>query len=126
MDKKDNRFYREPEEKSMFSNPADRAKYVNKQKTWDAGLVINAYLNGEKIQFRHRRDADWTDWHNHSEPVWNFEENNYRVKPVPRELWINVYPEEDGDYLVCHESEEAAINAARQGALRIKLVEVIE
>lgn len=29
-------------------------------------------------------------WHDDLNPVWNFETNYYRVKPIPRKFWLRL------------------------------------
>ena len=59
--------------------------------------VVTAFKNGKKIQYRHKHDkhAIWRDCS--SNIAWQFWDVDYRVKPEPMELWVNVF--EDGSGL---------------------------
>lgn len=48
--------------------------------------VIQAHKEGKQIQFNHHRSGD--SWGDTNPPLWNFELNNYRAKPEPREFYI--------------------------------------
>lgn len=52
--------------------------------------VVTAFKNGKKIECRNKVCGTWVD----ATPDWNFYHYDYRVKPEPMELWVNVY--EDG------------------------------
>ena len=52
--------------------------------------VVTAFKNGKKIEARHKAMGDW----HVAVPAWDFHQFDYRVKPEPMELWVNVY--EDG------------------------------
>ena len=44
--------------------------------------VMQAYINGEEIQFR--RSASNGSWQIASAPVWNWSDYSYRAKPTPQ------------------------------------------
>ena len=50
--------------------------------------VITAHKEGKTIQFRWRSEIKWQDT---ACPAWNFGDHDYRVKPEPLEIWVNVY-----------------------------------
>lgn len=50
--------------------------------------VIQAHRDGKTVQCRlQKHQEDWYD----AEPDWNFYDFDYRIKPEPREWWVNVY-----------------------------------
>jgi len=59
--------------------------------------VIQACKEGKVIQHRQKGWKSWTDT---LTPSWDFALREYRVKPEPREWWINVYPD-DAKYVYC-------------------------
>lgn len=87
--------------------------------------VLQAAKDGKEIQWRpvsERLDFPWKD---SSATALNFADYQYRVKPEPRTIWVNEYP----DQLCAYESEQLAV--ARAGSdptnrKAVKYVEVIE
>jgi len=83
--------------------------------------VLQAHLDGKTIQIK-AGDIGWVDLES---PNWNFAGSKYRVKPTPREFWINVY---DGHPLAMyvHRSKESADkeNSARKECIHV--IEVTE
>ena len=50
--------------------------------------VMLAYARGEDLQCSSRLDRDkWADVPPWVSPRWDWDHNNYRIKPKPRELW---------------------------------------
>jgi len=92
-----------------------------KEKTKEYIKIMQAYLDGKKIEFRNR--AGDTIWRpadkNHG---WNFHDVEYRIKPEPREFWLNVYP--DGS-LFAHFCPESAVHILSNGET-IKVIEVLD
>ncbi len=58
--------------------------------------VLQAARDGKAIQFRHKcaRGFEWCDG---TTLCWDFDENDYRVKPEPREWKVQV--SKDGSYV---------------------------
>lgn len=53
--------------------------------------VMEAYDRGEEVQHSHAGRGDWTDFTN-TTPSWLWHGvNEYRIKPKPREWWVNIY-----------------------------------
>lgn len=74
--------------------------------------VVTAFKNGKKIESRNKVIGGWTD----SNPDWNFFCFDYRVKPEPIELWVNVY--NPPFYNVAYSSKEKALHHASQDCVR--------
>lgn len=51
--------------------------------------VMLAFVNGEKVQFADDR-SKWLDLMALN-PSWNWEEYDYRIKPIPVECWVWVF-----------------------------------
>lgn len=90
-------------------------------KHWD---VICAFKEGKTVQFRDDLECDWV---NTGKP--HFHANvEYRIKPEPREWWVNVYPK-DCKFSVpkLHGSYEAArAKRTAEAVNTIRVREVIE
>ena len=85
--------------------------------------VLEAKKRGEIIQ------RQWkcciVPWSDDDDPLWNFEQCNYRVKPKPREWWINEY--ESGSGLDRYATKAEATARAAPGRLRcVHVIEVID
>lgn len=84
--------------------------------------VLQAFKEGKAIQYWARcnrgTDENWGDAPN---PIWNWASYDYRVKPEPRRVWVNVYD----DYMgFAHASREQA--DALAGIYRVECVEFVE
>ena len=52
--------------------------------------VMQAALDGAEIEFR---PADTEHpWMINSDPLFGWNEYDYRIKPQPKEIWVNEYP----------------------------------
>lgn len=83
--------------------------------------LVQALAEGRVIQFNSRH-AGWTDtdWIYSEQPV-----ERYRIKPEPREVWVNHYTDsrfDTGPY----NSERQARILANSGATQVRYREVIE
>lgn len=52
--------------------------------------VLQAAKEGKSIQFKNHLSNGWTTCGT-TMPCWNFDSNEYRVKPEPREFTLNIY-----------------------------------
>ena len=66
---------------------------MNRERAKELLPIIEAFANGEGIQ-RKDPDGKWTPLL--EENVLYDTDTEYRIKPKPREFWLNVYPQ--GDY----------------------------
>jgi len=85
--------------------------------------VVKAHMDGKSIEHRARNsnNAPWLT----STPNWSFSDLDYRVKPEPREWWINRYADAYGDRV--YATEELADNGASFSRLEcIHVREVLE
>ena len=51
--------------------------------------VIEAYLDGKPIQYKHHGNNEWSDL-GCNPPHFNFVAGTFRVKPEPREFWMKL------------------------------------
>lgn len=64
--------------------------------------VLQHFEAGGDVEFM---DFGDTEWRLAGTPIWNFHRTEYRPKPKPLELWVNVY---DSGQTFVHRSEESA------------------
>jgi len=83
--------------------------------------VLQAHIDGKTIEIK-AGDIGWLEI---KYPDWNFGRSTYRVKPVPREFWINVY---DGHPLAMyvHRTKESADKENSERKECIHVIEVTE
>lgn len=55
--------------------------------------VMEAWLDGEKIEYRCKLDGPEEDWLEVVSPAWDWDEFDYRVASEPLELWIGLAPD---------------------------------
>ena len=60
----------------------------NKMNTKEKIEVMEAFESGKPIQISDRFSGGWGDWTSDLAPAWNWEDNDYRVKPEPETFWI--------------------------------------
>lgn len=84
--------------------------------------VLQHFEAGGKVQFISRRSGSGLGWEDVVYPTWNFYDFEYRIKPNPLELWVNVY--NDG-HIGCalHDHREAVENCGK-GGQTVHMIEV--
>lgn len=75
---------------------------MNIEKTKACIAVMQAYVDGKKIQIRDNPDKDWPTtsvspcdcdgWLPTSSPSWDWLNWEYRIKPEPRIIYVNEEP----------------------------------
>ena len=95
---------------------------MNKDNAKDYLPLVQALADGKVIQGRLFILNPWKDC---AHPDFTMDPSNYRIKPEPREIWVNEYPEGD-----CHTHFSAESDAQARGvnryAITRKYREVIE
>lgn len=75
--------------------------------------VMQAFLDGKEVQVR-PRSISICPWSRKlppdMDPEWDWVHFEYRIKPEPIVLWLNVY--DGGDSVYVHRSEAQAVSAA--------------
>lgn len=79
-------------------------------------LVLKALKDGQKIQWR-ERDSLQSNWHDEGSFPSIHPSYEYRLKPEPRTIWVNEYP--DSSWLRGYPSAGRATEDAYNGATRI-------
>lgn len=94
---------------------------MNKDNAKDYLPLVQALAEGQVIQSRMFILNPWRDC---TQPDFTMDPSNYRIKPEPREIWVNRYPEdfESGRY----STREDAVSNAAIGAVQVCYREVIE
>ena len=70
---------------------------MNREDTKKAIEVMQAYVNGTELEYRVKPDG--ISWHRVSSPVWSWGQDEYRIKPKPREFFISAFCK-NGDHLM--------------------------
>lgn len=84
--------------------------------------IIEANQNGGKLQLK-KPDGNWVNVMRPNNLI-SFGEYIYRIKPKPRELWVNEY--NNALSVAYHATQESAANACQVSGKSIKFVEVME
>ena len=87
-----------------------------------AAEVMLAFADGKKIQAK-SRTSEWYDLH--GDPTWDWNGFNYRVKPEPREWWVNEYRDGPADFIY-PSKEKADSECASNRIRRFRVREVLE
>ena len=90
---------------------------MNRERTKKLLPIIEAFANGEDIQIK--ASDKWLTWESYSFDS----KSEYRIKPNPREWWVNVYDKGS----VIHETKESARSgSAHTKCELIKVREVLD
>jgi ribosome recycling factor len=91
-----------------------RSESMNREETKELIKVMQAYVDGEKIEIQ--SGGTNSDWKECAHPNWNFAIARYRIKPKPRIIWVNEYPHD----ICAHVSKDrACFNATRSDVVGI-------
>jgi len=99
---------------------------VNASNARDYLPLVQALADGKVLQVRRDPGNGHRQWFDLDGTCFDLAADQYRIKPEPREIWVNRFP--DGhDALTWYETEEAAHRAyGRVGAIQVRYREVIE
>lgn len=93
---------------------------MNKENAKDYLPLVQALADGKTIQLQMR-----DDWLDIEETKFNFAPTEYRIKPEPREIWVNRTPHGRNSE-VTWDSEEEARRYCKHGATPVRYREVLE
>ena len=81
---------------------------MNRERAKELLPILQAFAEGKDIQcWQERKDK----WETIKDPdVFAWASSRWRIKPEPREFWVNSYPKNS---VFIHLNEEAAVNAKR-------------
>jgi len=93
---------------------------MNREETKKAIEVMQAYVDGKPVQYL----ALSGRWVMTGLPIWNWKSLNFRIKPKPREVWIN---EDPMNGMLCEVAHHRKESCDRIRELKtVKFVEVLE
>ena len=96
---------------------------MNKDETEQAAAVMMAFSAGQQIDSRFCFKAGLA-WQLDLAPNWNWAIKEFRLRPKPREWWVNVYA---NDQLAIHCSRDDANEIASLTRIEcVRVTEVIE
>lgn len=86
--------------------------------------VMQAFKEGKAIQYwaRCNRSTD-ENWGDAPNPIWNWASYDYRVKPEPRRVWVNMYGSHSTVGYAFYSRQTADAHA---GVERVECVEFVE
>lgn len=87
--------------------------------------VVRAYLDGEEIEFRYPNGVEWISLRNIINPQF-LPVNEYRVKPKPIELAVNIYRKPKGFKYTVWSSLKMAKTYCGDGGRTVLMREVTE
>ena len=97
---------------------------ADKQETERRIEVMQAFVDDENIEVR--RKTEMAVWYSvGGDPSWNWSACDFRVKPKPREFWINIYPQQRYSFATYNTKKEADAYAL-QRSVCIKVREVVD
>ncbi len=79
--------------------------------------IMQAFADGKTIEYRNALER----WEPIKDPLWNWTNFDYRIKPEPKVIWVNEYP--SGRCHVCHETKIDAVHAQHAGAVAVHYIE---
>ena len=78
--------------------------------TKDMIEIMQAYLDGSSIEVnKHTTKYKWIP--TNGSPLWDWISSDYRIKPKPKELWVNEDDFEDSAVFIAYQSKAEAVNA---------------
>lgn len=93
---------------------------MNKDNAKDYLPLVQALAEGKQIQSQLDKHLKWRDTNS---PDFSMAPDQYRIKPEPREIWVNEYPFSDS---VVHYTEAMANDRRRADGVTRRYREVIE
>lgn len=95
---------------------------MNKSNARDYLPLVQALADGKTIQGHMAHSRQWEDMQ--GDIYFNGPASDYRIKPDPKEFWVNRYP--DGTEEGRHASKMFALNSSASSAIQVCYREVIE
>ena len=94
---------------------------ADKQETERRIEVMQAFVDDENIEAKNRNGS--SGWYSvEGDPSWNWSACDFRVRPKPREFWVNIYPHSFATYNTKKEADAYAL----QRSVCIKVREVVD
>ena len=86
--------------------------------------VITHHKNGGRVQGSVKNSPKWFDYADNEKPLWDFNCFNYRAKPEPLVLWINLFS--DGSLYSCRKTKEEALDDKGYSSEKLTLKKFVE
>lgn len=100
---------------------------MNKYNAKDYLPLVQALADGKTIQAKYPVSMDSFDWRDCKGDIpFHGHASNYRIKPEPREIWVNEYPSGRLGDMHFKSQDEAKRNMAGVNAKQVRYREVIE
>ncbi len=85
--------------------------------------VMQAWVDGKIIEILYERSPVETDiWAPVDAPNWDWVNNTYRIKPTPREFWLNLKSINYGDAWADEETANKAFYTGYKEQIKVKEV----
>lgn len=97
---------------------------MNKDTAKDYLPLVQALSEGKVIQIRNTTEREWVDLDT-GEIAFSSGAEQYRIKPEPREVWVNHYGD-TAPGAMAWSNKQIAKNQAGDGAIQVRYREVIE
>ncbi len=95
---------------------------MNREEAGKRAAIMQAYADGKEIQFKYFKDSHWMSLQTFG-TEFDFATYDYRVKPKPREYWLNIYP---GNVTVIHNTFDSAAESRSPDGTTIHVREVLK
>lgn len=63
---------------------------MNPERAKELLPIFTAFAEGKSIQIKYGASTDW-EWRDLRNPQFGSEKAEYRIKPEPKEVWVNEY-----------------------------------
>lgn len=93
--------------------------------------VMQAYEDGKTVLTKQYSMIKWSPMSGYKdEPYWNWQVNDYKVKPEPKEIWVTTYPDTkpdmDKSFIHCSYKEAVKNGSDDYGVIRATITHYIE
>lgn len=96
---------------------------MNSSNAKDYLPLVQALAEGREIQYRPVSVANWIDVDDITDA---YPADRYRIKPGPKEIWVNRYTGGDGDSFYYSEEEAKEAADGHRTVIQVRYREVIE
>lgn len=94
---------------------------MNKNTAKDCLPLVQALSEGKVIQYFPDESEGWVDC---EDVNFMIDVTRFRIKPEPREIWVNRYP--DGAESGAYPAKDCAVRGGGPSAIQVRYREVIE
>ena len=87
--------------------------------------IQQAFLDGEIVRYKLKNCAIWFELVKGSDADFDWQNNEYEIKPKPMEIWVNVYYR-TSSFGAIRNSKEAAIKHCEPEGKPVKFVQALD